>query len=258
MSETLDSGTDGVVLRLRAVGRRFGGVRAVRGVDLEVAPGERRAVIGPNGAGKTTLFNVIAGDFPPTEGSVELFGRDVTRRTTHRRARLGLARTFQAPRVLGGLTVEDNLYLALLGSGGGRFGLRPGRAERDRREAAASLARRMRLSARLADSASTLSHGEQRQLEIGMALAGEPRLLMLDEPAAGLAPGERRELGRLLLELPRDLTLLLVEHDMDIALRVADQVTVMHEGGVVAEGSPEEIRKNELVHEIYLGGQVRV
>jgi branched-chain amino acid transport system ATP-binding protein len=241
------------VLRLRGVGRRFGGVQAVRGVDLDVPHGERRAILGPNGAGKTTLFNVVAGEFPPSEGSVELRGADVTRLPSRRRARLGLARTFQTSRLFLGLTVEDNVFLALTGVRGGR--LRPfhTRADRQRREQARATAARLGLAGREHAVVADLSHGEQRQLEIAMALVGAPTLLMLDEPAAGLARAERQRLTQLLLDLPRDLTLLLIEHDMDVALTVAERVTMMHDGHVIVEGTPAEIRANRLVHELYLG-----
>jgi branched-chain amino acid transport system ATP-binding protein len=241
------------ILRLRRVGRRFGGVQAVRDVDLDVPHGERRAILGPNGAGKTTLFNVVAGEVPPTAGTVEFRGADVTRLPPRRRARLGLARTFQTSRLFHGLTVEDNLFLALTGVGGGR--LRPVhvRSDRTRRERSRAAAARVALGDRLGALVRDLSHGEQRQLEIAMALAVEPTLLMLDEPAAGLARAERQLLTHLLLELPRHVTLLLIEHDMDVALTVAERVTMMHDGRVIVEGTPAEIRANELVHDLYLG-----
>jgi branched-chain amino acid transport system ATP-binding protein len=235
------------VIRLRGLTRRFGGIAAVRDVDLEVAPGERRAVLGPNGAGKTTLFNLIAGDQPPTAGTVELFGRDVTRLPVHRRARLGLARTYQAPLLFGGLTVAETLELAVIGARGGRFSFRK------RSAATADLAERVSLAGRERALVGTLSHGERRQLELGAALAAEPHVLLLDEPAAGLSPGERERLTELLQALDPELTLLLVEHDMDVALTVAQRVTMMHDGAVVLEGTPDEIRSSERVEALYLG-----
>jgi branched-chain amino acid transport system ATP-binding protein len=242
------------IVRLRGIGRRFGGVHAVRDVDLDVHPGERRALLGPNGAGKTTLFNVISGEFPPTGGRVELFGRDVTTMPARRRAKLGLTRTFQTSRLFLGLTVEDNLYLAALGARGGH--LRPVRLPgRDGplRERARELAERVGLREQLETVVGSLSHGEQRQLEVGMARAGDPKIMMLDEPAAGLSRGERVLLTDLLLTLDRDVTLILIEHDMDVALTVAEQVTMMHDGRVIVEGTPAEIRANQLVHDLYLG-----
>ena len=241
-------------LRLRGVGRRFGGLEAVRDVDLEVRPGERRAVLGPNGAGKTTLFNVIAGEFPPTSGHVELFGRDVTILPARRRVALGLTRTYQTSRLFLGLSVEDNLYLSILGVEGGH--LRPilmPRRDGEFRRRAREFAERVGIADELQTLVRNLSHGEQRQLEVGIALAGEPKLMMLDEPAAGLSRTERVKLTEMLLALDRSITLLLIEHDMDVALTVAEYVTMMHDGRVIVEGTPAEIRANQLVHDLYLG-----
>ncbi len=241
------------ILRLRGLGRHFGGLRAVNAVDLELRPGERRAVLGPNGAGKTTLFNLISGEFPPSEGSIELFGRDVTREASHLRGRHGLRRTYQTSKLFVGLSVEDNLYLSLLGERSGH--LRVARSPRDRelRERARAVADDVGLASRLHATAGELSHGEQRQLEVGMAKATNPKLMMLDEPAAGLSSTERQTLTAMLLALDPATTVMLIEHDMDVALRVAEWVTVMHEGRIVAEGTPAEIRANQLVHDIYLG-----
>lgn len=240
---------------MRGVGRRFGGVQAVRDVDLDVLPGERRAILGPNGAGKTTLFNVISGEFPPTSGTVELFGENVTLVPARKRVQLGLTRTFQKSRLFLGLTVEENLYLAVLGAQRGH--LRPVRTGRDAamRARAADLAEHVGLEARLDTVVGSLSHGEQRQLEVAMARAGDPKIMMLDEPASGLSRGERGALTELLTSLDRDVTLILIEHDMDIALTVAEQVTMMHDGRVVVEGTPAEIRANQMVHDIYLGSR---
>jgi branched-chain amino acid transport system ATP-binding protein len=239
---------------LRGVGRRFGGLQAVAGVDLDVQPGERRTILGPNGAGKTTLFNVIAGEFLPTEGTIELFGVDVTGSPARHRAKLGLARTYQQSRVFVGLSVEDNIYLAVLGVRTGHvFPLRSPRRDAPLRAKAREAANEVGLGHRLDTMVTDLSHGERRQLAIGMARAAEPKLMMLDEPAAGLSRAERVTLTELLMALPSTVTLLLIEHDMDVALRVAQSVSMMHEGKVVAEGTPAEIRANETVHELYLG-----
>ena len=242
-------------LRLRGVGRRFGGLVAVSDVDLEVAHGERRAILGPNGAGKTTLFNVIAGDIPPVDGQ-----RRAVRRGRHRACRrgtaheLGLARTYQQSRMLLGLTVEDSIYLSIARHGGrpapaGRSPAGPGACV----SGPAQAARRVAIDHKLDELVGNLSHGEHRQVAIAMALASEPRLLMLDEPASGLSRGERQLLTELLLGLDREITLILIEHDMDVALRVAEQVTMMHDGRVIVEGTPDEIRANTLVHDLYLG-----
>ena len=241
------------ILRLRGVGRRYGGLVAVRDVDLDVAPGERRAVLGPNGAGKTTLFNVISGDVAPSSGTIEFRGQEVGTLPPRLRAQLGMGRTYQKSRSFLGLTVEDNLYLAVLGVGPGH--LRPIVTRRDAamRERAVELAGAIGLAGREKSIVGSLSHGEQRQLEIGMARASDPILMMLDEPASGLSRGERAALTELLLSLDPKITLILIEHDMDVALRVAQRVTMMHEGTVIVEGTPEEIRANQTVHDLYLG-----
>jgi branched-chain amino acid transport system ATP-binding protein len=241
------------ILQLRGIGRRFGGVEAVAEVDLTVGAGERRAILGPNGAGKTTLFNLISGEFPPSAGTVELFGRDVTDAPARTRARMGLSRTFQTSRLFGGLSVEDNLYLAVLGVGPGHLRLINGKADVDMRDKARGMAESVGLTARLDTLVAELSHGEQRQLEVGMARVAEPKLMMLDEPAAGLSRAERVNLTELLLQLDPGVTLILIEHDMDVALRVAEWVTMMHDGRVIVEGTPDEIRANERVHALYLG-----
>jgi branched-chain amino acid transport system ATP-binding protein len=229
----------------------------VRDVDLEIRPGERRAILGPNGAGKTTLFNVISGEFPPTAGTIELFGRDVTATPARKRAHMGLSRTFQTSRLFLGLPVEDNLYLAVLGVRSGHLRLVPSRADGELRAKARAMAEAVGLADRLDDLVADLSHGEQRQLEVGMARAGEPKLMMLDEPAAGLSRAERVKLTELLLRLDPAITLILIEHDMDVALRVAQWVTMMHDGRVIVEGTPEDIRANEVVHDLYLGSHHR-
>ena len=242
------------ILRLRGIGRRFGGLHAVRDVDLDVAHGERRAILGPNGAGKTTLFNVISGDFPPSSGTIEFQGEEITTLAPAARAKLGMGRTYQKSRLFLGLSVEDNLYLAVLGVQKGH--LRPVRLRRrdgELRERARELARTVGLEGREKTLVGSLSHGEQRQLEVGMARAVNPTLMMLDEPASGLSRGERVALTDLLLQLDPSITLILIEHDMDVALRVAERVTMMHDGRVIVEGTPDEIRANQTVHDLYLG-----
>lgn len=241
-------------LELQGVSRRFGGLVAVREVSLALQPGERRAIIGPNGAGKTTLFNVITGELRPTAGTIRFFGRDVTHLPPYQRIRLGLARTYQTPLVFPRLSVADNLYLAVRGVRPWRLSLRlPRRSDPEFREVE-ELAERVGLGHALRALAGALSHGEQRQLEIGMALASHPKLLLLDEPAAGLSPGEREQLALLLQGLDPQMTVLLIEHDMDVAFQVVQRVTVLHEGSVIAEGTPEEIAANPVVQAVYLGG----
>jgi branched-chain amino acid transport system ATP-binding protein len=242
------------ILRLRGIGRRFGGLHAVRDVDPVVAHGERRAILGPNGAGKTTLFNVMSGDVAPSSGTIEFLGEEVTALPPRARAKLGMGRTYQKSRLFLGLTVEDNLYLAVLGVRSGH--LRPvtlRKRDRELRDRAVELAGLVGLGGREHMLVGSLSHGEQRQLEVAMARASNPSLMMLDEPASGLSRGERLALTELLLSLDPSITLILIEHDMDVALRVADRVTMMHDGRVIVEGTPAEIRANQTVHDLYLG-----
>jgi branched-chain amino acid transport system ATP-binding protein len=249
----MSTGGAAATLSVRSLGRQFGGVHAIRGLDLDVEPGERRAILGPNGAGKSTFFNLIAGDILPTEGRVELFGREVTTMPVRRRVRLGLGRTYQTSRVLAGLSVEDNLYLAVLGTRRGHFRPVVGGTDRALRKHAHAVAGTVDLGDRLDAPAGSLSHGEQRQLEIGLALAPSPRLLMLDEPAAGLSRAERVVLTRMLLGLDAEVTLVIIEHDMDVALTVAQRVTMLHQGELLLDGTPREIRASKLVHDLYLG-----
>lgn len=243
-------------LSIEGVGRRFNALHAVRDVSMTIAVGERRAILGANGAGKTTLFNLVAGDIPPSQGRIALFGRDITRLSVERRVRDGLRRTYQTSLMFAGLTVRQSLFLAERGVSGGRMSV--GRPARRTAEMAAGeqLAERLRLTDVLDTCCGALSHGERRQLELAMALAGEPRLLLLDEPAAGLSPREREMLLRLLLDLPRAITLVMIEHDMDIALRAVDRVSVMHNGRLITEGTPKEIETDPAVHDIYMGKHV--
>ena len=246
--------TDGLALRLHAVSKSFGGLRAVEGVELAVRPGERRALIGPNGAGKTTLFNLIAGELPVTSGAITLFDRDVTGVAPHRRAALGLARTYQITNLFPALSVLENCLLAVQALSPVKFAMhRPLRRYGELHERARRTLAVVGLADRADARVRSLSHGEQRQLEIGLALAGAPRVLLLDEPTAGLSPAESQDMGRLLTALDPAITVLIIEHDMDIALQVARHVTVLHYGRVIADGTREEIRENPLVREIYLG-----
>ncbi|WP_018466299.1 ATP-binding cassette domain-containing protein [Calidithermus timidus] len=237
-------------LRVEGVERAFGGLLALAGVSLEVAPGERRAVIGPNGAGKSTLFKVVAGELRPTRGRVYLRGREVTGVPQERVARLGLGRTFQRSNAFPELLVWENVALAHQAAGGrsGHFAA-PLRLES---EVEAAL-EQVGLSERAGVEVGRLSHGEKRQLEIAMALVQNPQVLLLDEPLAGLSGAERERIGELILGLEPRMTVLLVEHDLDYALRFAQRVTVLHYGEVVAEGEPEAIRQDPKVQEIYVG-----
>jgi branched-chain amino acid transport system ATP-binding protein len=226
----------------------------VDGVELAVRPGERRALIGPNGAGKTTLFNLIAGALPVSSGRITLFGSDVTGMAPHRRAALGLARTFQISNLFPTLTVLDNALLATQALLPVKLAMhRRLRGYADLRARAEQTLAAVGLAERAASTVRNLSHGEQRQLEIGLALAGRPKLLLLDEPTAGLSPAESASMAALVDGLDPAITVLIIEHDMDIALQIARHVTVLHYGRVIASGTRDEVRASPLVQEIYLG-----
>ncbi len=254
-SETASRDAGSRALEVVGVTRTFGALVALDGVDLSVGPGERRAVLGANGAGKTTLFNAITGDFPPTRGRISFFGEDVTELPQYDRIRRGLRRTYQHSLLFRGLTVRDNLFLASRGVARRRFSLLRPRTDDFAMAAAERLAGQAHLTRRLDTRVSDLSYGEQRQLEIGMALAGAPRLILFDEPAAGLSPGERGNLVALLHGLPEHLGFVIIEHDLDVALKVVDRVTVMHNGRIFKHGTPAEIEADPEVQAIYLGGQ---
>jgi branched-chain amino acid transport system ATP-binding protein len=240
-------------LALEGVTRTFGALRAIEDVSFSVGVGERRAVLGANGAGKTTLFNCITGDFPATSGRVRFFGEDITALPPHERIRMGLRRTYQSSLLFRNLTVRENMFLAVRGAARARFSFLQPRAAHPSRAATEDLLERVRLTHVAAQPVSSLSHGQQRQVEIGMALAGAPRLILFDEPAAGLSPGERRELVALLGALPSHMGFVLIEHDLDIALRVVERVTVMHNGRVLKHGTPAEIESDPEVQSIYMG-----
>src|SRR5215813_428615 len=243
-----------LALRLEGVTRDFGGLRAVDRVGLEVRPGERRALIGPNGAGKTTLFNLISGALPVTAGRIRLFGRDVTRTAARHRAAQGLARTFQITNLFPDLSVLDNALLAIQAHTPSRFAmLRPVSAFRELQSRARATLDAVGLTSVTDAVVRNLSHGEQRQLEIALALAGQPRVLLLDEPTAGLSPAESRQMAALLRRLPPSITLLVIEHDMDVAFALTERITVLHYGKVVADGLAREVKANALVQEINLG-----
>ena len=242
------------VLELRALSKSFGGLRAVRDVTLKIMPGDRKAIIGPNGAGKTTLFNLITGIFPATSGQVVLFGQDVTRWPSHRRTALGMARTFQITSLFPKLTVLDNVLLAIQGLRRSKFVMwRFLSSYRDFYDRAHGLLERARFLDRKDTEVRYLSHGEQRQLEIILGLASDPKILLLDEPAAGLSSGESSEMIRFLAHLDRNLAILLIEHDMDVVFDVAEHISVLHFGEVLEAGAAEQIRRSEKVQQVYLG-----
>jgi len=231
--------------------REFGGIKALAGVSLKVAEGERRAIIGPNGAGKTTLFNVLTGELEPTAGEVRLAGENVTGRRPHELARRGVARMYQRNELFDPLSARDNVAIGVAAAAGPyRPFSSPPASEL---VAADDLLERVGLGTRAATPARALSHGERRQLELAVALARRPRVLLLDEPTAGMSPTETARITELIASLDRSLTLVIVEHDMDVVFRLAERITVLHEGRVIAEGTPAQVRGDTLVNEVYLG-----
>lgn len=241
-------------MRALSLEKAFGGFKATSDVNLELESGERRAIIGPNGAGKTTLFNLLTGMLKPDSGEVEIEGRRVTGMPPHEVAGLGVTRAFQVTSIFGKLSVLRNVQVALLASSG--LTARPwGKSWSEKVNEARSILEEVGLEGLAGTSAATLSHGDQRALELAIALAGEPRLLILDEPTAGMAPAETERAMELIRRIiaERGITLLFSEHDMGVVFDTADRITVMHQGRVLAEGEPDEVRANAEVQEIYLG-----
>jgi branched-chain amino acid transport system ATP-binding protein len=242
------------ILSLDHVGVRFDALKAVDDVSLRVRRGERRAIIGPNGAGKTTLFNAITGVVLPTSGRVEFDGRDITRLPPHRRAACGISRTFQITNLFPSLTVRENMELALRGLKSRKFSFFGTNTFTDEECVQADRALGLsRLGSRSDALVRELSYGEQRQLEMAMALAPNPRLLLLDEPAAGLSPAERVIVTDIIRALPAEITIVLIEHDMDLVLSLVDWVTCLNNGQFLAEGTPDDIRTNADIQGVYLG-----
>ena len=234
--------------------KTFGGVHAVEKVSLRVPIGQRRVLIGPNGAGKTTLFNCVTGSLPPTSGRIFLFGKEVTHLAEHLRTAMGLGRTYQITNVFPDLTVLENIILSIQGTTRKKWVLhRPVKSFPEILDRAAAELERVGLQHRQADSVHLLSYGERRQLELALALACRPRALFLDEPCSGLSPSERQRIFNIITQLPRDITIVCIEHDMQVALGLADQVSVLHRGRLILEGTPDEVKLNPEVREVYLG-----
>jgi len=241
-------------LTISRLSKSFGGLKVTRGVNLEVEPGERRLIIGPNGAGKTTLFNLITGEITPDAGSVNLFGRDITQLPTRRRAHLGMARTYQIITLFARDSILHNVTLALLGLSPARWNPLTSIAHQTHlvergREALALVG----LEAIAARPLAQTSYGERRRVEIAMALAQKPKVLLLDEPFAGLSIDERRDVHRCLMAIPRDVTMIMIEHNMDVALEFADRITLLHFGEVIVEGTRGEVVEDPRTREVYLG-----
>jgi branched-chain amino acid transport system ATP-binding protein len=242
-------------LRTRGLTRRFGGFLAVDGVDFELAPGARHALIGPNGAGKTTFVNMLSGVLAPSSGRIELAGEDVTPLPQHARVRKGLARTFQINQLFPELTPDEAVTFAIAERHGlGTSWWRPMRTASEVRDEAARLLDTMHFpEADRGRPTAELPYGRQRQLEIALALALRPRVLLLDEPAAGVPPADSREVMAAVAGLPRDVAVLLIEHDMDLVFRFAERITVLASGAVLADDTPDAVAANPRVREAYLG-----
>lgn len=244
-------------LALDGVSKRFGSLSVLEDVSFVVGAGERCGIIGPNGAGKSTLFNIIAGELPLTRGSVRFFGGDMTRKPAHARARAGLARTFQTTTLFPKLSVIENLVLALQAHSAERFHLLAPRSRYHARDREArALLERVGLANREAEPVDALGYGEKRQVEILLALAQKPKLLLLDEPTAGLAPGDASLVTEMLKRERGGVTMVLIEHDMGVVFDVVERLIVLHHGRVVADGTVEAIRGDANVQEIYLGGKL--
>jgi branched-chain amino acid transport system ATP-binding protein len=236
--------------------KRFGGLQAVNVGKLAVRAGERRAIIGPNGAGKTTLFRLISGEMPATSGCIRLFGREVTFLSAHRRTRLGLGRTFQITNLFNTMTVLDNLVVAAMGLKGTKLIMwRSITAYRELYQKAEAALANIGMLEKKQEIVKNLSYGEQRQIEIALALISDPCVLLLDEPTAGLSPADAVMMTRIIQKLDPAITILIIEHNMDVAFQVADRISVLHQGSLFAEGDAREIRDNLQVQEIYFGSE---
>ena len=242
-------------LKVDSLYKNFGALQVVRDLSFSIPAEERRVVIiGPNGAGKTTLFNLISGELPPSGGTIHLFGRDVTKMPCYRRTRLGLARTFQITDLFPYFTLMENLLLALQAHDPCAYQmLRPLRSYGHLYEKAEKLLTEMKLWEKRDFAITALSHGEMRLVELMLGIAGGPKILLLDEPTAGLTRSEGVWLANMIQNLLKDVTLLIIEHDMQIAFALAERIIVLHQGAIVADGKPEEIRTNPRIKEIYLG-----
>lgn len=243
-------------LVLQNISKSFGGIDAINAVNLTVTEGESRALIGPNGAGKSTLFNLATGELPVDRGRIFLFGRDMTRKPVKKRIASQLGRTYQVSNLFTQLTVEENLFLASWQTRAKRATpfatlFRSWRKFGNQQRHIAQVAQRVGLENKFDEPVEELSHGEQRQLELGITLAHEPRILLLDEPMAGLSAGERGFMTQLIISLKPQITVVIIEHDIDVAFSIGDQVSVLHHGAIIAEGTPEQIQANEKVQQIY-------
>jgi branched-chain amino acid transport system ATP-binding protein len=258
MGSTVKGGGEGSVpcLVLEDLSIDFGGLRAVDGINLTIEQGERRVLMGPNGAGKTTLFNMISGIYPATRGRILFFGKDITRYPIYRRASLGIARTYQVTNLFRCLTVAENILMACHALERSKFVMfRTLSSYCRHQDRCDHVLKEFDLWEKRNELVKNLSHGDQRQIEVAMALAEKPKLLLLDEPAAGLSSSETQDLTILLKKLDPSITILLIEHDLDVAFEFAEKITVLYQGKFLTEGTKEEIKNNPIVHEIYLGAE---
>lgn len=244
------------ILTIDELNLHFGGVKAVKDVSLEVEENELRSIIGPNGAGKTTLLNVITGRLPATSGKVFYLGKDITNKHPHELIKLGICRTFQISSLFLGSTVFENVRIAKQAKRGGSLRVFSAKESlKDVNEETLLILERLGLMNQAYVPAQTLSYGDQRLLEVGITLAGEPKILLLDEPTAGMSHGETNRTVHLIREIANEATIMLVEHDMEVVMSVSDKISVMDQGRIIAEGTPEEIRGNKQVRKAYLGDE---
>jgi len=242
------------ILSTDSLNRQFGGVLAVNNASINVEEKKLKAIIGPNGAGKTTFFNVITGRLPATSGRVFYMGKDITNKRPHELVKLGICRTFQINSLFLGSTVFENVRIAKQAKSGGSYKIFSARESlSDVNEGTWAILEQVGLKDQAKALASELSHGDQRALELGIALAGDPRVLLLDEPTAGMSQGETERITQLIKELVKEITIVVVEHDVEMVMSISDNISVMNQGRIIAEGSPEEIRHNKFVQEAYLG-----
>ena len=254
MVETADKRQQ-VIFELKGISKSFDGLQALDSIDLAIHHGERHAIIGPNGAGKTTLFNVIIGELDPDAGEIHLFNRQLNKRPTRKRIHMGLGRTYQITNLFQELTAEENIFLAVNGSGKRALSLfKPWHSQREKVARVLHIAEQIGLQkVHLQTPVKELSYGDQRKLDLSLAIAGNPKLLLLDEPMAGLARAERPQIASLISNLDPNIAVIVIEHDIEVAFGIVENVTVLHMGRIIAQGDPEAIRNNPEVRELYMG-----
>ncbi|MBW1731073.1 MAG: ABC transporter ATP-binding protein [Deltaproteobacteria bacterium] len=242
------------ILTTKELSKRFGGVWAVDHANIEIEPRQVRSIIGPNGAGKTTLINIITGRLPATTGAVLYQGKDITKKPSHERVKMGICRTFQINSIFLGLSVFENIRIAKQAQRGGSLKIFSSKKSlKEVNEETWSILETIGMKDKAQIAARNLAHGDQRLLELGIALAGKPNILFLDEPTAGMSKAETDRVAELITDLAKDIAVVLVEHDMDVVMAISDKITVLYQGSVIAEGDPEAIKQNEMVREAYLG-----